>query len=244
MTYHPESSVEPPLRVCVDWTSVAHWASGDSGDVVHVTEGTDSRCVVALIDVQGSGSGARSMGRSLASLLGQLSADGQPAELMAQATNEALFSRRRGRVSASVLVADIEPTGSCAIAHYGDIRVAGISPPPPTADFRLTHAGTQRGARPAVLVHQLVGGAPIILASDGLAASNDELDEMVHACGSNGRLDSRSIVESAVQRDHGRPHADMTAIVLSTGLDTSLATASRRGSLSFSMGRRPDWRIA
>lgn len=211
--------------ISVSWAASGKWAVRDSGDAVVVLGLGGGRLVGLIVDVQGAGDGASKTAWSLATLGSQLAGEGADVRSLAAVLNRSLWSRRGGRVQASLGIVLWEPGVGATIATYGSIVVA------PSAITELDTAGSppaaglDRDVDPIVLRDHVATGS-LVMCSDGVAAGLQELKGL-REIESRRPVSASTVLEQAVARDQGRPRDDMSVIVLSgSGVDEATSSIS------------------
>lgn len=199
-------------RINITWAGASKWATREGGDAISVTEGATGMLIGLIVDVQGSGSGAGALARSMTTLAAQLAGEGLDASSIASAVHTSLWTRRGGRVLADVAVLAIPRSGPAEIARYGAISVATL----PSGIWRpaasVPAAGGMAASRPAVDRMEPNLDA-LVVCSDGVADSPQGLALLVGGEG-EGSVDAAEVVRRALARDGGRAKNDMSAIVV------------------------------
>ena len=199
--------------ISASWAAAGKWAVRESGDAVVVVQLGSGRVVSLIVDVQGAGSGAGNTAWSLTSLGSHLAGEGADAVSLASMLNRALWTRRGGRVQAGVGVALWDPGHGLTFATYGSVLIAT-----PAASYGLqaltpSPAGLDGAALPAggAVAHE---PASLVMCSDGIASTREDLFAVLEL-----EVDAPTapaILARAVARDRGRPHNDMSVIVMTT----------------------------
>jgi len=199
--------------ICASWAAAAKWAVRESGDAVLVAQLGSGRVVGLIVDVQGAGSGAGNTAWSLTTLGSHLAGEGADALSLAWMLNQALWTRRGGRVQAGVGVVIWDPGIGLSSATYGSVLVTTPATSDLSQDEPSPPAGLDRNARP---IGRGIVNSPgsVVMCSDGIAATRDDLLALLG-------LDPEpptapAILARAVARDQGRPRNDPSVVVMTT----------------------------
>jgi hypothetical protein len=217
--------------VSIAWASCPRWAVAESADLVAVIEQPAGKSCAVLIDVQGTGAPPRRIGQSLLLEARSLLGGGVSVDLAAHALNQQLHSWRDGQVGAAIVVVSISPIKYRAeIAAYGDITIALSEHSTWTChQLRSGLAGHDPGVGPDCRVMSLEREAVLIVSSDGLGRTADGLATLVTGLkpglGTIGTV--TALIASAVERDHGRPSADMASIAIQIATDIESVAVER-----------------
>lgn len=209
--------------VSASWAASGKWAVRDSGDAVTVLGLGGGRLLGLIVDIQGAGDGANKTAWSLAALGSQLAGEGADVRSLAALLNRALWSRRGGRVQASLGILRWEPDDGATLAMYGSIVVAPSAPTAPEVAVTLRAAGLDRDAEPMVL-HDRVADGSLVMCSDGVAPDREALRRLLET-GSQHPTSAATVLKRAVARDDGRPRDDMSVIVMSRTGDAEVASS-------------------
>jgi len=211
------SSIET-RAISIAWASCTRWAVRESADIVDVVEQPGGHTGIVLLDVQGTGSGARRLGQALTLEARSLLSGGVSPDLVTHSLNQLLHFRREGQVGATILVAAVSAARRrIEIAGYGDATLARQDSGGWSCDeLSCVLAGHDPGAAPDCRILSLDCGATIVLSSDGLARTSGSFLALASAL---NRCDLPSVIvdgliAAAVGRDQGRPTADMASLAI------------------------------
>jgi serine phosphatase RsbU (regulator of sigma subunit) len=229
-------------RIDISWAACPRWATSESADLVDAVEQLGGQWVALLIDVQGSGGGGRRLASTLMHMTRESLAAGLDPATAVLATNQHLFALRQGKVGASVHACTIDPGAGCVlIAGLGKVTVATRSDQSwETAVLQGQLAGFDRDAVVESMRCPFRPGEKIVIASDGVAHGAEDLSAILDddRNGADGVLDARNQLERAIQRDAGRPRADMAIVTVTWCHDEAEDRMLRaRISIPFRRGR-------
>ena len=202
----------PYSRIEIGWASCPRWASSASSDLVDAVELLGGGWAIILIDVQGSGSGGRSLAANLLHFTREHLSMGLSPVIAVTATHLHLLASRQGRVGASIHVVAIEASGCTArLAGFGSLTVAefdGRSWSGQTTSSAV--AGFQSDAEPETMAVAMHDHTLIVFANDGIARGIADLEQLTL----DGRSAAADILASAVARDQGRARSDMAVATI------------------------------
>jgi len=157
--------------------------------------------------------------------------------MIAAMLNRALWNRRGGRVQASLGVLIWEPGIGATTATYGSVMVKRSAAAEIGAAMPAKAAGLSLQAQPTMSVDCRPPAWPLVMCSDGIAASIEALGTLVANTSANP-LTASVVLERAMARDEGRPRNDMSVIVMSQSLVDNPGSATN-GELRMIVRSRP-----
>ncbi|RME07968.1 MAG: serine/threonine-protein phosphatase [Anaerolineae bacterium] len=214
------------MEVQIAVSKVKKYATSTSGDTVEVIERPNGGVSVVMADGQSSGRGAKWVSSFVVRKVISLLAEGVRDGAAARAAADALFTERKGKVSATltILSADLlSETIVCTrnnpapvlMAHNETITVLSEESPP---------IGFRRNIRPVINQFDLRPSLTLVTFTDGIlhAGSRDGQSMDTATCLQSildeGNPTSQEIADSllhhALRLDQGRPCDDITVVVL------------------------------
>lgn len=203
-------------------------ASRESGDTVELVERPAGGFSAVVIDGQGSGSAAKSLSLRLAGHATRLLNEGVRDGAAARAIHDFLFAFRGGRVSAAVDILSIDLSSTSVLFTRNSevpmlLRQNGRFELIEESSGRI---GIYRHTRPCILEYPAVPGLLAILVTDGVIGAGSRWGtrfDLLGAAESVARKEASAeqiadgLLQSAMDADHGRPHDDMSVVVLRLG---------------------------
>ncbi len=214
-----------PLELDLAVAKVSKYASRESGDTVEVIERPHGGISAVLADGQGSGRGAKALSNLAAKKAINLLADGTRDGAAARAVHDYLFAYRHGQVSAelAILSADLV-TRTIVVSrntHCPALLVAGGAVE--VWDDPAAPVGLYPNTKPVIRELPIACGTVAVVCSDGLMEAGRRRGRQLDAPGLVGQLAAASataqqiadaLLEQALALDEGRPHDDMSVVVL------------------------------
>ena len=212
-------------RIEVSWAACPRWATSESADLVDAVEQLGGNWAVLLIDVQGSGGGGRRLAANLMRMTREALGAGLDARTAVMTANQHLFALRNGKVGASVHVCSIDPGADCvSIAGLGKLTVGALCVGTwETGQLQGQLAGFDRDAQVESITCDFHLGEQIVIANDGIAHDPTDLSQILQADQAHvsSPLDARLLLDLAIERDSGRPRADMAIVTIAHCQDES-----------------------
>lgn len=213
------------MEVQIAVSKIKKYATSASGDTAEVIERPNGGMSVVLADGQSSGKGAKWVSSLVVRKVIQFLADGVRDGAAARAASDALFTERAGKVSATlnILSADLQ-TGTLVItrnnpspvllSHGQNIKYL---------ESESDRVGLRRDTRPMITEVPLEAGLTVVAFTDGLIHAGSYGETMDVGTSLQAKLDTEnpsaegianSLVNHAVKLDRGRPHDDISVVVL------------------------------
>jgi serine phosphatase RsbU (regulator of sigma subunit) len=205
------------------------YASRESGDTVEIIERPRGGFSTVIADGQGSGPGAKALSILVAGRAVGLLNEGVRDGAAARATHDFLFAHRSGKVSAALDIISVDlSTQSLLFTRNSEVPMVlvqnGVAQEVDDSGGRI---GLYHHTRPRVLEFPCSEGIAAVIVTDGVAGAGSrksgepfDLAETVQVSfaegGSTQEIADR-ILNSAVDKDGGRPADDMTVLVLQLG---------------------------
>jgi serine phosphatase RsbU (regulator of sigma subunit) len=217
-----------PVTIELAVAKTHKYASRESGDTVEVVERPRGGFSVVLVDGQGSGAGAKALSLLVAGRAVSLLNEGVRDGAAARATHDFLFALRGGRVSAALDIVSVDLASRSVLftrnsglpmCLFNDGEIREI----PESGGRI---GIYHHTRPKVLEFPAEAGLGAVLVTDGVIGAGtrpgDRIDlssvaTEAFAQGGTPQVIADRILQSAIDRDAGRPRDDMTVLVLRLG---------------------------
>lgn len=230
------------IRLAV--AKLAKYAVAESGDTVEVVERPRGGLSAVIVDVQGSGRGAKRTSHQLVTKAGGLIADGARDGAVVRAVHDFLFSARGGQVSATLCLVSADLDAQALIISRNTstpvIVLSGGSPIILASD--VAPIGVRRMIKPVIDQFPLTAGLVVLAMTDGIAGAGRHwnspypLEHAIDVMQSPAAVDPQAaadaILEQAILADRSRPAGDMAVVLMSiTGEEVPHKT--RRLSVSY-----------
>jgi serine phosphatase RsbU (regulator of sigma subunit) len=214
------------MEIQIAAAKVNKYATSESGDTIEVIERPNGGVSIVMADGQSSGRGAKTLSSLAVRKVLALISDGVRDGAAARAASDALFTERKGKVSATlnIISADMQTRTlvitrnnpvPMQIAHHETITCLCDESKP---------IGLYRDTRPSICEWPLEAGLTAVAYTDGLvhcgSRYGEHLDIELHlkALLEEERASPQhiadSLLEQAIQLDQGRPVDDISIIVL------------------------------
>jgi serine phosphatase RsbU (regulator of sigma subunit) len=214
------------MQLSVAVAKVNRWAARESGDTFEMVERPGGGLSFVLVDGQSSGSGAKAVGMLVMRKVISDLAEGVRDGAAARAANDMLYTRRRGRVSATLVILSAElDSGMLIVTRCGNsavfIRSPGGDAYPMEAEAPAL--GFYRHTRPAVDKVMLEPGLVAVACTDGLVHAGSrsgtglyvpEAVERIWQANASADGLADGLLDMAVTLDDGRPSDDTSVVVL------------------------------
>jgi len=238
------------MQIEVAVAKIGKWATSESGDTLEMIERPHGGLSFVLVDGQRSGRAAKAVSRIVArktiSELGEGVRDGAAA----RAAHDYLYAHRGGKVSATLNILSVDlTTNTLVVSRNSHCPVIYIDP---DGDLRLIDEpsepiGIRRGTKPQITELALAPRMLVVTYTDGLEAAGmrsapvfDVVAEVRHLHLVEG-VTAKSVADGLIQRalalDKGRPHDDISVLVLQ--VNESPSDGVRRLELSLPLSSYP-----
>ena len=180
-----------------------------------------------LVDGQRSGRAAKAISNLVARKAISELAEGVRDGAAARAAHDTLYTYKGGKVSATLNILSIDLTsGTLVLSRNNRCPTVVVTPGDGLRllDEPSSPIGVQRGTKPQIAELQLVAGTVVVVYTDGLetvgARSGRVFDvpAAVHTLTAESPIDAQQIadrlLEQALALDEGRPHDDISVLVL------------------------------
>lgn len=197
------------------------------GDTVEIIERPNGGVSVVLSDGQGSGAAGKAISSLVVSKAISLIADGARDGAVARAVHDALYTRRRGQVSATLTMISADTDqGELVISRNSNCPVLLFEDEGESAVFddETVPIGTRRMIKPHIIQLPLRVPRTVLAFSDGILAAGRgsgqpvSIDELARfgagIAGGTASEICRALLEWALAKDQGRAADDISAVVL------------------------------
>jgi serine phosphatase RsbU (regulator of sigma subunit) len=214
------------VEIEVGVAKVGKWATSESGDTLEMIERPHGGLSFVLVDGQRSGRSAKAISNLVARKAISLLAEGVRDGAAARAAHDYLFTHKGGKVSATLNILSVDLVSNTLVlsrnSHCPAIAVT------PAGELQLLDApsqpvGLQRGIKPQIVELPLAAGTVIVIYTDGMETagvrSSHNLDvpaavRELAGGGASAQQMADGLLQRAVTLDEGRPHDDISVLVL------------------------------
>jgi serine phosphatase RsbU (regulator of sigma subunit) len=214
------------MEIQIAAAKVNKYATSESGDTIEVIERPNGGVSVVMADGQSSGRGAKTISSLAVRKVLALISDGVRDGAAARAASDAIFTERKGKVSATlnILSADMQTKtlvitrnnpAAMLVAHHETITCLSDESKP---------IGLYRDTRPSICEWPLEAGLTAVAYTDGLihcgSRYGQRLDIELHLKvlledeQATPQRIADSLLNQAITLDQGRPVDDISIIVL------------------------------
>lgn len=217
-----------PVTIDLAVAKTHKYASRESGDTVELVERPAGGLSVVVIDGQGSGAPAKTLSLRLTGHAVRLLNEGVRDGAAARAIHDFLFAFRGGRVSAAVDIVSVDlSSDSVLLTRNSEVPMLLRR----NGQFELINEsagriGVYRHTRPRILEYPADPGLLAIIVTDGVYGAGTRwgtrfdllgvADSIVRTEASAEQI-AGGLLQAAMDADHGRPHDDMSVVVLLLG---------------------------
>jgi len=215
------------VEIEVAVAKVGKWAASESGDTLEMIERPHGGFSFVLVDGQRSGRAAKAISNLVARKAISELAEGVRDGAAARATHDYLYTHKGGKVSATLNILSIDLASSTIVlSRNNHCPIIVITP---NEGLRLLDGpsepvGVRRGTKPQITELPLVAGTIVVVYTDGLeragARSSRVFDvpAAVRKLTAPGNTSAQQLADSLLERalalDEGRPHDDISVLVL------------------------------
>ena len=203
------------------------WATSESGDSLEMIERPQGGFSFILVDGQRSGRAAKAISNLVARKAISELAEGVRDGAAARAAHDYLYTYKGGKVSATLNILSIDlASNTLVLSRNSRCPIVAITP---SGGFCLLDEpsepiGVQRGTKPQITELPLAAGTVVVVYTDGLemagARSSRVFDvpaairELTAGNEASAQQVADSLLERALALDDGRPHDDISVLVL------------------------------
>jgi serine phosphatase RsbU (regulator of sigma subunit) len=215
------------MEIEVAVAKVGKWATSESGDTLEMIERPRGGFSFVLVDGQRSGRAAKAISNLVARKALSELAEGVRDGAAARAAHDYLYTYRGGKVSATLNILSIDLSSkTLVLSRNNRCPIIIISP---DDGFRLLNepsdpVGVRRSTKPQITELPLAVGTLVTVYTDGLESagvrSNGAFDvpaavrELTDRDTPGAQQLADSLLERALALDDGRPHDDISVLVL------------------------------
>lgn len=215
------------MRIEVAAAKVGKWATSESGDTLEMIERPRGGFSFVLVDGQRSGRAAKAISNLVARKALSELAEGVRDGAAARAAHDYLYAYKSGKVSATLNILSVDLASNTLVLSRNNRCPAIIVTP--DGGFRLLDepsesVGVRRGTKPQITELPMVAGTVVVIYTDGLetagARSSHVFDVPAAVCElmTEGDISAQQLADSLLERalalDDGRPHDDISVLVL------------------------------
>ncbi len=214
------------LQVQIAVAKTHKYASRESGDTVEVVERPHGGLSVLLVDAQGSGPAAKTLGNLIVSRGVSLIKEGARDGAAARAVHDYLYTLRGGRVSAALTIVSVDLQSHSLLVSRNDSCPAyffsrsGIE----AHDQPVEPIGIHLRTKPAIMERPLADHLGVVVVSDGVAQAGVyrgrplDIPAFLEAVLAEGWPETPALADALLERaialEEGRPHDDATVVVV------------------------------
>jgi serine phosphatase RsbU (regulator of sigma subunit) len=215
------------MEIQVAAAKVGKWATSESGDSLEMIERPQGGFSFILVDGQRSGRAAKAISNLVARKAISELAEGVRDGAAARAAHDYLYTHKGGKVSATLNILSIDLASHTLVLSRNNHCPTVVSTP--TDGFCLLDEpseaiGVRRGTKPQITELPLTAGTIVVVYTDGLetagARSSRVFDvpaairELTAGNDASAQKLADSLLERALALDDGRPHDDISVLVL------------------------------
>lgn len=214
------------MEVCVGIAKIGKYATTESGDTIEVVERPHGGLSVVMADGQSSGKGAKWISVLVVRKVISLLAEGVRDGAAARAASDSLYTEKSGKVSATLNILSVDnETRTLVITRNNPAPVLlARNDTILILNEPSTPIGLYRGTRPLITEMALEPGLTTVMYSDGLLHAGSRtgqsmdvptsLQALLEEEDPTPQFIADSILEHAVNLDHGRPSDDISIAVM------------------------------
>jgi serine phosphatase RsbU (regulator of sigma subunit) len=215
------------MEIKVAVAKISKWATSESGDSLEMIERPQGGFSFILVDGQRSGRAAKAISNLVARKAVSELAEGVRDGAAARAAHDYLYTYKGGKVSATLNILSIDlASNTLVLSRNNRCPIVAITP---SGGFCLLDEpsepiGVRRGTKPQITELPLAAGTVVVVYTDGLemagARSSRVFDvpaairELTAGNEASAQQVADSLLEQALALDDGRPHDDISVLVL------------------------------
>ncbi len=215
------------MEIKVAVAKVGKWATSESGDTLEMIERPRGGLSFVLVDGQRSGRAAKAISNLVARKAVSELAEGVRDGAAARAAHDYLYTYKGGKVSATLNILSVDLASSTLVLSRNSHCPAIVITP--DDGFRLLDepsepVGVRRGTKPQITELPLVAGTTVVVYTDGLedagVRSSRIFDvpaavrELMTGDDTSAQQLADGLLKRALSLDDGRPHDDVSVLVL------------------------------
>ncbi|HEY68233.1 MAG TPA: serine/threonine-protein phosphatase [Thermoflexia bacterium] len=215
------------MEIEVAVAKVGKWATSESGDTLEMIERPQGGLSFVLVDGQRSGRAAKAISNLVARKAISELAEGVRDGAAARAAHDYLYTYKGGKVSATLNIVSVDLASSTLVlSRNSHCPIIVITPDGGLylLDEPSEPVGVRRGTKPRITELPLVAGTVVVVYTDGLETAGArssrifDVPEVVRELVAGGDVNARRLADSLLERalalDEGRPHDDISVLVL------------------------------
>jgi serine phosphatase RsbU (regulator of sigma subunit) len=215
------------MEIKVAVAKISKWATSESGDSLEMIERPQGGFSFILVDGQRSGRAAKAISNLVARKAISELAEGVRDGAAARAAHDYLYTYKGGKVSATLNILSIDlASNTLVLSRNNRCPIVAITP---SGGFCLLDEpsepiGVRRGTKPQITELPLAAGTVVVVYTDGLemagARSSRVFDvpaairELTAGNEASAQQVADSLLKRALALDDGRPHDDISVLVL------------------------------
>jgi len=215
------------MEIKVAVAKIRKWATSESGDSLEMIERPQGGFSFILVDGQRSGRAAKAISNLVARKAISELAEGVRDGAAARAAHDYLYTHKGGKVSATLNILSIDlASNTLVLSRNSRCPIVAITP---SGGFCLLDEpsepiGVRRGTKPQITELPLAAGTVVVVYTDGLemagARSSRVFDvpaairELTAGNEVSAQQVADSLLERALALDDGRPHDDISVLVV------------------------------
>jgi len=215
------------MEIQVAVAKVGKWATSESGDTLEMIERPRGGFSFVLVDGQRSGRAAKAISNLVARKAISELAEGVRDGAAARAAHDYLYTYKGGKVSATLNILSIDlATNTLVLSRNNQCPIIAITPDDGfwLLDEPSEPVGVRHGTKPRITELPLIAGTVVVVYTDGLetagARSSPIFDipaavrEMTDGDSPDAQQLADGLLAQALALDKGRPHDDISVLVL------------------------------
>ncbi len=215
------------MQINVAVAKIGKWATSESGDSLEMIERPQGGFSFILVDGQRSGRAAKAISNLVARKAISELAEGVRDGAAARAAHDYLFTFKGGKVSATLNILSIDlASNTLVLSRNNHCPTIVITPGEGFCllDEPSDPIGVRRGTKPQITELPLSSGTTVVVYTDGLQSAGSRsscvfdvpavVRELLDKNDASAQQLADSLLEQALALDDGRPHDDVSVLVL------------------------------
>jgi serine phosphatase RsbU (regulator of sigma subunit) len=215
------------MEIQVAAAKIGKWATGESGDTLEMIERPNGGLSFVLVDGQRSGKAAKAISNLAARKAITELAEGVRDGAAARAAHDYLYTYKGGKVSATLNILSVDlVSGTLVLSRNNQCPTILITP---ESELQLLDEpsrpiGIRRHTKPQITELPLGAGTIVVVYTDGLETAGIRFGSALDVAEAVREMTSRdtvnagqladALLERALALDEGRPHDDISVLVL------------------------------
>ena len=215
------------MEIKVVVAKIGKWATSESGDTLEMIERPHGGFSFVLVDGQRSGRAAKAISNLVTRKAVSELAEGVRDGAAARAAHDYLYTYKGGKVSATLNILSVDLASRTLVLSRNNRCPTIIITP--DDGLRLLNEpaepiGVRRGTKPQITELPLVAGIVVVVYTDGLETAGArssyvfDIPAAVHELITEGNASTQQLADSLLERalalDEGRPHDDISVLML------------------------------